>query len=97
MTEAQKEQRRYALAISGGTCSVCGKPLSEGQPQGAHLISNTQANRRKYGELVMDHPLNIAMVCSLPCNHDCDIGQNPGECLRLAKRIIEYELKRYGS
>ena len=27
MTETEKEQRRYALAISGGVCEVCDKPF----------------------------------------------------------------------
>lgn len=48
MTEAEKAQRHYALAISGGVCEVCGRPLRAGQPQGAH--------RAKYGDLVIDHP-----------------------------------------
>ena len=29
MTEAQREQRRYALAISG-VCEVCGRPYFRG-------------------------------------------------------------------
>ena len=30
MTETEKEQRRYALAISGGVCEVCGAPYFRG-------------------------------------------------------------------
>ena len=30
MNEAQREQRRYALAISGGVCEVCGRPYFRG-------------------------------------------------------------------
>ena len=30
MTEAEKAQRRYALAISGGVCEVCGRPYFKG-------------------------------------------------------------------
>ena len=55
MTEAEEQQRRYALAISGGICEVCGKPLNDGQPQGAHRIGNTKTNREKYGAFVIDH------------------------------------------
>ena len=29
MTESQKEQRRTALAWSGGVCEVCGGPILE--------------------------------------------------------------------
>lgn len=95
MTEAEKAQRLYALAISGGVCEVCGKPLTDGQPQGAHRIGNTQANRTKYGALVIDHPLNIGYTCSLRCNGALDISKDPGACLRLCKKIYEREALRY--
>lgn len=94
MTEAQEWQRRLALAKSGGVCEVCGKPLTT--PQGAHRIANTEPNRRKWGSLVMDHPDNIAMVCSLSCNQSCNIGYNPRACLELAQRIINKELLKMG-
>lgn len=95
MTEAQKEQRRYALAISGGVCEVCGRPLNDGQPQGAHRIGNTQANRAKYGDLVIDNPLNIGYTCSLACNGKLDISGNPAECIALCKKIYAREGLKY--
>lgn len=95
MTEAQERQRRIALASSGGLCEVCGRPLNEGQPQGAHRIANTQGNRAKWGAWVIDHPLNIAMTCSLKCNQACNIGQNPGKCLELVGRILNQEKRRF--
>jgi len=95
MTEAEKAQRRYALAISGGVCEVCGAPLNDGQPQGAHRIGNTQANREKYGALVIDHPLNIGYTCSLRCNAALDISKDPGACIRLCKKIYEREALKY--
>ena len=95
MTEAQREQRRYALAISGGVCEVCGAPLRDGQPQGAHRIGNTKANRAKYGDMVIDHPFNIGYTCSLKCNGVLDISRNPAECIKLCKRIYEREALKY--
>lgn len=97
MTEAQVEQRRYALAVSGGVCEACGKPLACGQPQGAHRIGNTKINRAKYGSLVVDHPLNIGYTCSLACNGRLDISMRPVECLDLCRRIYEHELRRRGA
>ena len=90
-----KEQRQYALAISGGVCEVCGKALSEGQPQGAHRIGNTKANRAKYGNFIIDHRLNIGMTCSLKCNGALDISRNTCEVIKLCKRIYEIELQKY--
>lgn len=95
MTETEKEQRRYALAISGGVCEVCGRPLRDGQPQGAHRIGNTKTNRQKYGEFVIDHPLNIGMVCCLKCNGILDISRNPAECIKLCKKIYTREGLKY--
>lgn len=96
MTEQQEEQRRYALAISGGKCEICGKPLGP-HAQGAHRIANTKANRTKWGSFIIDHPLNIAMTCSLGCNSSCNIGQDPRKCLDLVKHITDYELRKYGA
>lgn len=95
MTEQQKQQRQYALATSCGVCAVCGKPLHTVNAQGAHRIANTQANRRKWGALVIDHPLNVAMVCSLKCNDACNIGYRPNEALRLAFTILGVEMRKY--
>lgn len=95
MNETEEQQRIIALASCGGVCEVCGKQLSRSTWQGAHRIANTKANRNKYGALVIDHPLNIAIVCSLRCNDSCNIGYKPRECLKLAKKVYEFELKKF--
>lgn len=95
MTETEKEQRKYALAVSGGVCEACGRPLADGQAQGAHRIGNTRQNRAKYGSLVIDHPLNVGMTCCLKCNSALDISGNPGESIRLCARIYAYEARRF--
>lgn len=96
MNEAEKEQRRYALAISGGVCEVCGRPLRDGQPQGAHRIGNTKANRAKYGDFVIDHRFNIGMTCSLKCNAELDISGDTGKVIKLCCKIYAAESKKYG-
>lgn len=95
MNEAETNQRLVALAKCGNVCEVCGKQLTSSTWQGAHRIANTKANREKWGSWVIDHPLNIKIVCSLACNHVCNIGYNPGECLRLVREIVEKELKKF--
>lgn len=95
MTEKQKEQRQYALAISGGVCEVCRKPLADGQMQGAHRIGNTKLNRAKYGDFVVDHKYNIGFVCSLKCNASLDISKNQSEVLSLCKKIYDSEVLRF--
>ena len=95
MTEPEKEPRRYALAISGGVCEVCGRPLRDGPPQGAHRIGNTKANRAKYGDFVIDHRFNIGMTCSLKCNGALDISRDIGAVIRLCARVYATEAQKY--
>lgn len=95
MNENEKQQRLTALASCGGICEICGKQLSQNGWQGAHRIANTKPNRTKWGAWIIDHPMNIAIVCSLGCNQLCNIGNNPGKCLRLVKEIVEKEMKRF--
>ena len=94
MTEAQKEQRLYALAVSGSTCAACGGPLGA-HAQGAHLIGNTEANRKKWGSFVIDHRFNVKYTCCLACNNSLDISKNTGECIKLIKKIYEAEALQY--
>lgn len=95
MTEAEEQQRRIALAQSGGVCEVCGKPLTSSSWQGAHRIANTKPNRAKWGNWIIDHPMNIAIVCSLACNQSCNIGFNPGASLELIEQIVKKERSKY--
>lgn len=95
MTETQEKQRAIAMATSGGVCQVCGLPLIQGKPQMAHRIADTKANRAKWGNWVIDHYLNVAMTCSLKCNDACNIGNNPGACLRLINEILLRETRHY--
>ncbi len=81
------------MAKSNGRCEVCGKELV--QMQGAHRIANTKANRDKYGAFVIDHVMNIAIVCSLKCNDACNIGNNPGAVAELVHSIWSDELEKY--
>lgn len=94
MNESEKQQRLVSLSSCGGICEVCGKQLPL-PGQGAHRIANTKPNRTKWGAWIIDHPMNIAIVCSLGCNQLCNIGNNTGKCLRLVKQIVEKELKRF--
>ena len=91
MNEAEKEQRMMALAKSGGVCEICGRTLTPSTWQGAHRIANTEANRKKWGSWIIDAPENIAIVCSLKCNHICNVGYTPAECLEIAEKVLKRE------
>lgn len=93
MTPAGYMQRMQGLTRSKGKCEVCGKELVE--MQGAHRIANTKTNRERYGSFVIDHVKNIAIVCSLKCNDACNIGNRPGEVMKLIASIYGAEAIKY--
>ena len=95
MTDLQKEQREKAYSVSCGFCEVCGKPLTEGQMQAAHRITNNTTNREKYGSFIVDHFMNVGYTCSLSCNADLDLGNNEGAKLKLMAKILTYEIKKF--
>lgn len=95
MTEKQVEQREEAYSLSGGMCSVCGKPLLQGQPQYAHRIGNTEVNRKKYGSFFIDSAENGRYVCSLDCNAKVDVGKSLGRQLQVLIDIILYESRKF--
>lgn len=95
MTDAETRQRRVALNRSGGYCETCGAPLIDGM-QGAHRIANSIPNRRKYGSFVIDHPLNVGIVCrNMACNDALNIGNNPGKVIALIADIVTDEINRF--
>jgi hypothetical protein len=96
MTQTQKEQREDALTRNFGHCAVCGKPISSyGTAQYAHRIADTNPNRRKWGDWIIDHTLNGEYVCSLKCNDKLNCGNNPAKCYELVQQILDAETKRF--
>ena len=83
----EANERRGALIIQQVYCPVCGDYLRAGVPQYAHRIADTKANRRRYGGEVIDHPLNMTLVCSNKCNDACNIGGKPVQAQELAEKI----------
>ena len=83
MTEAQQEQRRYALAISGGVCEVCGRPLRDGQPP---------KRPRTTGKESQNHHLNghIMQICNETGN-DYDAVKNCVKMLAVEQMGYPYK------
>lgn len=52
-------------------CFVCGDVVV----QRAHIIGNTRANRKRFGNDVIDSPLNWLPACGLYCNGLIDVGK----------------------
>jgi hypothetical protein len=78
----------------GWRCGHCGLSVyRHGTLQLAHRIAKTQANIKKYGKTVIDHPLNRVGTCCLYCNGRMNIGFNTAEAEELADKIRNAMLK----
>ena len=72
MIAKEKDQLERLYAHYGHRCFVCGKLAI----QRAHIIGNTNLNRKLFGHGVINNPLNWLPVCSLKCNKKVDVGRN---------------------
>lgn len=82
------ELRSYIFTRDAYRCRSCRlSVLRFGFPQIAHRIANTKANAKRYGQEVIDHPLNLAATCSLSCNAKMNIGFKTREADELAEKI----------
>ena len=77
-----------------GICPICEGPLkwnirSGRNGQFAHLLCDTKPNRSRYGDAVIESPLNGLIVCDLPCNNAIQLkyGSRPVLCDELAEEI----------
>lgn len=92
MTERQRfdmqEQRQEIFRRDEYTCQYCGESIYRfGNPQLAHRISQSVMNVKRYGREVINHPLNMASVCSLRCNDAQNIGFSTKQADELAEKI----------
>lgn len=84
-----QEKRMELINRQSRMCAVCGQIME--RPQFAHFIADTKTNRRKFGSLVIDSPLNGVMVCSLRCNDSCNRGMRHNEAIDIAIKALQGE------
>ena len=70
MTNKNKEIAQEVYEEYSYSCFVCGARAT----QIAHLIGDTKPNRKHYGSIAVDSPLNKRPACGLKCNALCDVG-----------------------
>ena len=81
------EERIRIYNRDGGRCQCgCNTPVAFDAFEMAHRIANTKANRRRWGAVVIDSPLNRC-VALREHNSRLNIGGRPMECAALAARI----------
>ena len=81
------EERIQLYEKSNGICQYCRRLVDINSFTVAHRIANTKSNRKKYGNEIIDHPLNKAVTHPGNCNDGMNIGMNPVKCRALAMRI----------
>ncbi len=71
MKDNEREKIRELYAEQNWKCHICGKPIT----QRAHILGDTQLNRKLYGDKIIDSKVDWRGVCDLDCNKSVDIGK----------------------
>ena len=85
MTNLERELVTNMYDRHDWRCFVC----SNNVKQRAHIIGNTKMNRRRFGNDIIDSPLNWLPACGLLCNCLIDIGYSsmlPDKVAELIRR-----------
>lgn len=83
------EERLRIYSRDGGICQACGQPVDINSFEVAHKIANTKANRKHYGDAIIDHPLNKATTHAGRCNSAMNCGFKPDKCREIVEEILE--------
>jgi hypothetical protein len=81
------DEREAIYIRDGGRCQTCLEAVPFDGFELAHRIANTKANRRRWGNRVVDSPQNRCVTHPGRCNSRQNIGGNPAACLALANKI----------
>jgi len=93
MTERKRlviyEERLAIHARDMGICQACRQHVGLNEFEIAHRIANTVANRKHWGDAIIDHPLNKATTHAGKCNDKMNCGFNPAKCQAIVDAIKE--------
>jgi hypothetical protein len=81
------EERLAIHARDRGICQTCGEPVSVNHFEVAHKIANSVANRKRYGDEVVDSPVNKATTHRGRCNSGQNCGNNPMKCAEIVRAV----------
>lgn len=91
MTKTKEEIYDELCDRDDNKCQVCNKPITKRQGQFGHRIGQGKLSRRKYGDYIIDHPINKLLTCSLRCNQKVDISNSMLGIIGVLQEIIEYD------
>jgi len=81
------EARLSIYARDRGVCRTCARPVAVDAFEVAHLIADTVANRKRWGDAVVDDARNKATTHRGACNSAQNIGFDPERAKALAALI----------
>jgi hypothetical protein len=84
-----QEERDEMYYAARGICASCSEPINYSSFEIAHKIANTLANRKRYGDAVIDSRHNKAVTHRGSCNSRQNCGNNPGLCAEIVKKVME--------
>jgi 5-methylcytosine-specific restriction endonuclease McrA len=89
MTDKQKQRLRI-YKREKGRCKICGIFFRDTGAtfSRAHIIKDHKMYRRKYGDEVIDHDLNVVATC-YKCNGKVDLGHKDELIRQHAEMIIK--------
>lgn len=99
MTTRQKadaeEMRQDLFNAANWICLVCQKSLVHyGTAQLAHRVPRRKSMLMRWGEEVINHPLNMVPVCSLKCNDSVSLGTVKAQTKDILERIVRIKTGR---
>jgi len=92
MTACEKieamEQKERMYNQARGRCKYCNKALTFGDAQLAHRIPKHKKYLKKYGAVIIHHPLNMVITCD-KCNSKAllDPATNPIQATELVEEM----------
>lgn len=83
------DERLALYSRDRGICQACGMPVAFTDFEVAHRIADTVANRKRWGDDVIDSPMNKAVTHRGRCNSAMNRGGRPNECEEIARKVRE--------
>lgn len=90
-----EDKRLELFRAVNWTCVACGEPLAKhSTAQLAHRVPKRESMLMKWGSEVINSPLNMVPVCSLPCNDAVSLGTVGLPAKALLERIVRINTGR---
>ena len=82
-------KKMYLYLKQKGKCPSCGEELEHSQKtELAHHLINSKSNKKLYGEIMINHKINLSLTHSGACNSKCIIN-TATKPIKAQERLID--------